>query len=118
MSNIVRFDELRSMAFGSITSSFQGIGLFSSPATPSPLVHAMRVLVFQNTTNVDIYVSFDGTTVNAVVPSSSFSLYDLTSDQDTNEKFRYQSGTQIYIKYASAPTSGSFYLTAIYGKGE
>lgn len=117
-SNIVRFDQLRSVAFGSITSSFVGMGFVTSPGTPAPFTHAMRVLNFQNTTDGDIYISFDGTTINAIVPASSFSLYDLTSDQDDNESFRYENGTQIYVKYSSAPTLGSFYLTAIYGKGE
>jgi hypothetical protein len=32
--------------------------------------------------------------------------------------FRYQVGTQIYVKYLTAPTTGTFYLVAVYGKGE
>ena len=78
----------------------------------------MRVLNFQNTTDGDILISFDGIKVNGIVPASSFDLYDLTSDEDVNEMFRYEVGTQVYIKYATAPTKGTFYLTAIYGKGE
>ena len=109
-SNIVRFDAVRSLAFGSITSSFIPLGI--------PLGHAMRVLHFINNTDGDMMISFDGTTSNAPVLAESFSLYDLTSDQDSNEMFRYQSGTQIYIEYISAPTKGTFYLVAIYGKGE
>jgi hypothetical protein len=109
-SNIVRFDALRSTAFGSITNSYVALG--------TRFAHAMRVLNFQNTTDGDILVSFDGTTDNAIVPASSFSLYDLTSDEDANEMFRYELGTQIYIKYSTAPSKGTFYLTAIYGKGE
>lgn len=78
----------------------------------------MRVLHFINGTDADVMISFDGTTDNAPILADSFSLYDLTSDEDTNEMFRYEKGTQIYIKYLTAPTTGTFYLVAIYGKGE
>ena len=109
-SNIVRFDAWRSVAFGSITNSYTALG--------SPLGHAMRVLHFINNTDGDMAISFDGTTDNMPILADSFSLYDLTSDQDANEMFRYENGTQIYIKYLTAPTTGDFYLVAIYGKGE
>ena len=78
----------------------------------------MRVLHFINCTDGDIGISFDGTTNNVPVLAGSFDLYDLTSDQDSNEQFRYENGTQLYIKYLTAPTKGTFYLVAIYGKGE
>jgi hypothetical protein len=109
-SNIVRFDAVRSVAESSITTSYIPLG--------SPLGHAMRVLHFINDTDGDMMISFDGVTDNVPVLADSFSLYDLTSDQDSNESFRYQNGTQIYIRYISAPTTGTFYLVAIYGKGE
>lgn len=117
-SNLVRFDEIRSQAAASITNSFVGLGYITSPSTPAPFTHAMRVLNFRNPTDGDIAVSFDGVTVNDVIPAGSFSLYDLTSDEDTNEMFRYQNGTQVYIKWLVQPTKETFYLTAIYGKGE
>lgn len=109
-SNIVRVDAVRSIANGSITTSYQALGI--------PFGHAMRVLHFLNDTDGDCMISFDGVTDNIPVLADSFSLYDLTSDQDSNESFRYQNGTQIYIKYISAPTTGSFYLVCVYGKGE
>lgn len=109
-SNIVRFDAIRSVAFGSITNAYVALG--------TTFGHAMRVLQFINNTDGDVMISFDGTTDNLFVPSEGFSLFDLTSDQDGNESFRYEMGTQLYIKYISAPTTGSFYVVAIYGKGE
>jgi len=109
-SNIVRFDAVRSVAFGSITGSYTAIG--------TALGHAMRVLHFINGTDGDVMISFDGTTDNVPVLAGSFDLYDLTSDQDQNESFRYQSGTQLYVKYITAPTKGTLYVVAIYGKGE
>lgn len=109
-SNIVRFDAVRSVAFGSITASYVALGV--------PFGHAMRVLHFINNTDGDVMISFDGTTDNSPIIADGFSLYDLTSDEDSNESYRYESGTQLYIKYLSAPTTGTFYVVCIYGKGE
>ncbi len=113
MANIVRFDPIRSLALASIAASYKTVG--------TPFTHAMRVLHFVNNTNGDMMVSFDGTTDNVIVLAEGFALYDLTSDQDENESFRYEIGTQIYVKYLSAPTTptdGAFYCIAVYGKGE
>lgn len=109
-SNIVRFDALRSVANGSITNSYAFLG--------SQFTHAMRILHFINGTNADMLISFDGTTDNLIVLAGSFVLYDFTSDEDAPEQFRVQNGTQTYVKYVSAPSSGSIYLISVYGKGE
>lgn len=109
-SNIVRFDSVRLLAFGSIGLSYVNLG--------TPLGHAMRVLHFINNTDGDMMISFDGINDNIPVLANSFALYDLTSDQDTGENFRYQIGSQLQIKYISAPTTGTFYVVAVYGKGE
>jgi hypothetical protein len=115
MSNIVRFDAVRSLAIASIGLTYTAIGI--------PFGHAMRVLHFINDTNGTYMISFDGINDNAVILADGFSLYDLTSDQDNGESFRYQKGTQLYIKSIVAPTavagtSDTFYVVAIYGKGE
>lgn len=113
MSNIVRFDGIRSLGYASITTNYTALG--------SPFNHAMRLIQFVNNTDGDMMVSFDGINDNAIVLAEGFSLYDLTSDQDFNEKFRYQNGTQLFVKYITAPTgpaTGAFYAVCVYGKGE
>lgn len=115
MSNLVRFDALRSVAIASITASYTPLGI--------PFGHAMRVVHFVNDSNGVYLISFDGVTDNAIILANGFSLYDLTSDQDITEKFRFQNGTQLYIKSIVAPTaeatsSNTFYCVCIYGKGE
>ena len=114
-SNIVRFDAVRSASGAAITNAYTPLGI--------PLGHAMRVLHFINDTNGTFMISFDGTTDNVPILAEAFSLYDLTSDQDGNESFRYEIGTQLFIKFLVAPTvvvgtSNTFYVVAIYGKGE
>lgn len=116
MSNVARFDALRSLVYSSITNSYTALG--------GPLLHSMRALDFTNDTDALIYLSFDGTTDNIPFPSLSFRVYDITSDQDERESFRYQKGTQLFIKYVgTAPTnnpnlSNTFFTTSFYGKGE
>lgn len=116
MANIARFDGLRVKSYVSITSSYTAFEI--------PLAHPMRLLDFHNDTDSLIYISFDGINDNIALTPGAFRIYDVTSDQDTNEKFRYQNGTQIYIKYVgSAPTNNpnltnNCYMTALYGKGE
>ena len=109
-TNRVRFDAVRSIAFASITSDYVELG--------SVFGHKMRVLQFINNTDGDMMISFNGTADNVPVLANSFALYDLTSDQDRDESLRYEKNTQLYIKYISAPTTGTFYATTIYTQGE
>ena len=114
-SNIVRFDAVRTDPIASITASYTKFG--------SAFTHPMRVLHFINDTNGTYMISFDGVTDNVPLLAESFSLYDLTSDQDENESFRYEKGTQLWIKYLVAPTTvagttNAVYCVAVYGKGE
>lgn len=116
MSNIARFDGLRVVNYTDMASSYKPFGI--------PLDHSMRLLDFQNDTDALIYISFDGINDNIALTQGSFRIYDVTSDQDTNEKFRYQNGTQVFLKYVgAAPTNNPLftnncYMTALYGKGE
>lgn len=118
-SNIVRFDAVRTATIAAINT---GAGAYIPLGTA--FGHAMRVLHFINDSNGTYMISFDGTTDNAPLVADGFSLYDLTSDEDSNESFRYEKGTQIYIKYLIAPTStagaqtDTVYLVDVYGKGE
>lgn len=109
-SNRVRFDQVRSMDFAAITASYTALGTVFG--------HKMRVVHFINDTDADIMVSFDGFNDNTPILADTFSLYDLTSDQDNDERFRYEINTQISIKYLQAPTRGTFYAVCIYGQGE
>jgi hypothetical protein len=119
VSNIVRFDKLRSQDNASLSPTYTALGFSTTPTTPAPFTHAMRLLHFTNTTDANLIISFDAINDNIIIPADTFSLYDLTGNQDQNESFRYQNGSQLYVKYESAPpTTGSLYVTAVYGLGE
>jgi hypothetical protein len=109
---IVRFDALRTKANGAITNSYTTVG--------TPLTRNWRIFKITNNTDGDLLFSLDGTTDNIFVPASSFTLYDLSTNalnvQDS-DWFVMQLGSQFYVKYSTAPTTGSVYMEAIYSSG-
>lgn len=103
----VNFEPVRSMASGSITGSFAAFG--------SPFAHPIRILHIINTCDTDMEFSIDGTDIQIVVVAGGFVLYDFSTNSFLNAKdFALPKGTQIYIQYTSAPTTGNVYIMAVY----
>ena len=104
--NAAKFDTLRSVAFGSLTSSYAIMGsTLSSPAV---------AIAFKNNTNATILVSFDGINDMLVYPALSYGVYDIRTNAPNVTDFLLSSGTPIMVKYTgSAPTSGSFYAEVL-----
>lgn len=112
VSQVVHVDALRTLAFGSITNSYQTLG--------GAFTHPMRMIRIVNTTNADMLFSFDTVNDNMIVPAGGFVLYDVTTNRElVTQFFVFTLGTQIFVKYASgAPTQGTVYLECLYGQGE
>lgn len=110
VSIVAKPDSLRTIAFGSITNSYQALG--------TKLTQPARLFRIINSTDGDMLLSLDGTNGNFFVPANSFVLYDLTSNREKNgEVFVLEANTQFYIKYSSAPSKGGVYLEIIYARG-
>ena len=108
----VRVDTLRSIASGSITNAYQTLGAVISKN--------WRMCCFINNTDGDMFISFDGTTNNLFVPKNGFRLYDFSTNSPNisdSDSFVISINTQLYIKYSSAPTTGSFYVEGVYATG-
>lgn len=103
------FEELRSLAFGSISSSYAIIGtVFANP---------VRIVYVQNLTDVTLIFSNDGVTDHVCLPAQGFILLDLTANKTVDSGFYFDRFTGFYVKdTGSAASTGSVYLTAIYGK--
>lgn len=97
---------VQTVAFGSITGSFVAFGA----AMPAPI----RILKISNTTDADIYISYDGTTVQDAIPASSGMVLDITTNKSQDVGAFIGQGVVVYLKYVSAPTSGNVYLSAYY----
>jgi hypothetical protein len=109
---VARFDSLISLAAGSITASYTTLG--------SPLTQNWRIFKITNDTDGNMLISFNGTTDNIFVPAASFTLYDLSTNAPpiaVTSNLVLALGTQFYIKYVSAPTTGSVYVEGVYAKG-
>lgn len=104
----VRFETLRSIAFGSISGAFAAVG--------TPLSNPARLIILTNQTNADMIVSFDGVNNHIYILSASAIILDLGSNRiGPVDQLELGSNTQIYVKQAAgAPASGSVYASVIY----
>ncbi len=110
---VARYDALRSAAFGSITGSYTTLG--------TPIQHLFRAFCLTNNTDGDLFISFDGTTDNIFIPKNGFRLYDVSTNSppiSAIDNLVIGINTQFYVKYSTAPTSGSVWLEGLYAKGE
>lgn len=109
---VVRIDALRTKAYGAITGSYTTIG--------TAITKNWRMFRIINNTNGDMLISVDGTTDNLFIPAFSFLLYDLSTNAvnvSDSDSFVMAIGTQFYVKYNSAPTSGDVWIEGIYSTG-
>lgn len=103
-------DVLRTLAFGSITGSYLPVG--------NSFAYQARIICFTNTTNQDVLFSMDGSTDQLIVPAGSFKLFDITMNHRpvNMDDFCFAIGTQWYVKYAAAPSSGAVYIEVVYAQ--
>ncbi len=103
-----RYDDLRSLAFGSITGTYAGVG--------APFANPVRILKVFNTSDQGILVSFNGINDKDFVASGSGYVYDYASNKiGPVEQLEQPAGDRFYVKSAgSNPTLGAVYVTVIY----
>ncbi len=103
----VRFEPLRSIAFGAISGTYAGVGT----AVNDPI----REMILKNVTDSDLYVSTDGVTDMHHMSSGQVDHFDFTSNKSIGGGFFLAQGDRIYVRTVSgAPTQGAVYLTTMY----
>lgn len=104
----VRYDALRSLAFGSISGTYAAIG--------TAFTQSVRIIKIDNLTDANMLFSFDGVINHTVVPTMSGSVFDYgTNRVGPVDQLEQPIGTTIYVKQESgAASSGSVYVTIIY----
>ena len=105
----VQFEALRSVAFGSITNSYTAVGAATTDHT--------RWVCLSNGTNADMFISLDGSTDHLRIPANGFKLIDIVTNKVTEDGYFIDVGTIFYIKYASVPTSGTFWIEVMFAAG-
>ena len=104
--NAAKFDTLRSVAFGSLTTSYAIVG----SVLPTPAV----CVSFMNNTNGIVYVSTDGINDMLAIPASTGLVYDIRTNSPNATDYLLSQSTPFLVKYSgTAPTSGSFYIMAV-----
>lgn len=79
----------------------------------NPLERPCRIVKFDNLTDQDVTVSFNGVDAFTILPSGGFMLLDITSNKSNLVELVVEEQTQFYAQAASAPITGSVYVTAI-----
>lgn len=103
----LRAETARSLAFGSISGTYAGIG--------AAMTKPVRIFLLQNLTDATLWFSFDGVADTVPLPSNGFILLDVTSNKTLPQGFFLAEGDRIYVKTLGTPTSGAVYLTTFYG---
>lgn len=105
----VLFNPIGSVAFGSITGSYTTFG--------APMPGHARIIRFCNSTDKDILISADGVNDHLRIAANSFALFDFSTNRIQDDGLFVQKGDQFYIKYASAPSSGTAWIEVITAAG-
>jgi len=110
-SKRVYFDTLRTLAFGGISATYAAVG---SALTINP-----RIICITNDTDAGMIFSFDNANASGqlYLPKGSFKLFDLTTNevQGKDDSFVIAKGQILYVKQASAASSGAVYFEVIHG---
>lgn len=106
----VKFDSLRTLAFGGISAVYAAVG---GPLTVNP-----RIMCITNTTQGDLIFSLDNTNAsgNLFIAAGSFKLFDFTSNlvPSKDDSFVLAVDDQWYVKQVTATISGGVYIEYVY----
>lgn len=102
------FDEIRTLANGSISGTYAAVG--------TPTTVTVRAVCINNNTAGDMMFTDDNTKDKIFVKAGSYKLFDIQSNMNAqfDDKFVLPVGTQFYVKQITAPASGAVYIEILY----
>lgn len=104
----VRFEPLRSLAFGSISGAYMGVG--------TAVDHPVRAFLIENLTDQTILFSFNGIDDHFALPASGLFVLDIATNMSMERGFFLAQGERLYAKEESTPpTLGNVYFSVVYG---
>jgi len=110
MSKAIRLqaEPVRSLAFGSISGVYAGIG--------TEMTRPIRMILLQNLTNAAVMVSFDGINDHLPLAANGYIVLDVTANKTVDTGFFIGEGQRFYVKdLGVACTAMSVYLSVFYG---
>lgn len=106
----VEFEAVRELDFGDLSGTYVALG--------TPLMNHTRLIAFNNSSNQEIYISFDGSTNHLRLALNSFKLIDISSNKVKDDGLFISSGIQVYVKYVgTSATSGSIWMEIMHADG-
>jgi hypothetical protein len=97
-----QMEPLKELAFGSLTSSYVAIG--------TPLVNPSRIMYIKNSSNVDVYISTDGTNAIKHMVAAGTDIINCRANYGC-----WPAGTQFYAKIVTGTaTSGYIVIESVY----
>lgn len=106
----VSFEPVREVAAAGVGVNYAAVGTATTDFT--------RLVNVVNTTDAEVYISFDGVNNHIRLPINSFQLFDLTANQVNDSGLFIAKGTIFYAKrVAVAPTTGSVWIEVMYASG-
>lgn len=103
----LQFEPVRSLAYTSVSGTYAAIG--------TGLVNPARQVWVQNLTDVTLMFSLDGINDHFPLPANGFFLDDITANKTTMEGFYIAEGTIFYVKEIGTPSTGTVYVSVMYG---
>ena len=105
-----QFDAVREVAFGGISGTYAVVG--------GPLTDHARIVIFTNSTNVEVYITADGVNNNFRLAANSFKLIDFSTNKIRDDGLFVPIGTQFSVKQVSgAPGSGAVWIEVVSAAG-
>ena len=102
-------ETLRTVLFGAISGTYAALG--------TPLEHSAHAIILQNLTDTTMVFSWNGTNDHQVLAAGTSLVLDVTANKTSSAgAFYIAKSTQFWVKQLTAPSSGSVYLTALYGR--
>lgn len=102
-----RIEPIRSLAAGSISGTYMGIG----SAIDNP---ALQIKI-DNNTDADLMFSIDGINDQIFMASKTGFISDVSTNKGLGGGLYLSIGTRLYVKEIGTPTTGSVYFSVFYG---
>ena len=109
-SIIIAPEPVRTITSGALTINYQAVG--------GPLLDSSHMVIFQNGTNGNVMISWDGINDHYPVFSGAFVLLDVATNRTHQAgAFLIPTNTQFWAKWIAVPggPTGSVYITSFYG---
>lgn len=114
LASRMAYEPERTKAAASIAASYAGTGIIGQVFT-----HPIRILILQNGTNAGISFSLDGVNTLVTLQAGVNTVLDICAARTADPNgLTAPIGWGFYAQYeVGAPTTGSIYMSAIYGGG-